>query len=122
MALGLNDLSTVLDELYDIRDKWYFLGLQLKVAPEKLESLTSHDQDSCFCQVLVDWLKSGVATWLALCEALSHKTVGHNETAIKLQTKYSAGKIDIIMISYNLQNNSFTKSRVLAVHLTLGSN
>ena len=93
MVLGLNDLLTVLDELYDIRDKWYFLGLQLKVPTEKLESLTSHDQDSCFRQVLVDWLKSGTATWLALCQALRHRTVGQDETAIKLQTKYSAGKV-----------------------------
>ena len=93
MVLGLNDLPTVLDELYDIRDKWYNLGLRLNVSTEKLESLTSHDQDSCFRQVLVNWLKSGKATWLALCQALSHRTVGQEELARKLQTKYLAGKI-----------------------------
>ena len=97
MVLGLNDLPTVLDELYDIRDKWYNLGLRLDVPTKKLESiLTSHDLDNCFRQVLVLWLKSGKATWSALCQALGHRTVGQVELAATLQAKYLTG---IIIIS-----------------------
>lgn len=98
MALGVNDLPKVLDELYDIRDKWYNLGLRLNVPTEKLESLTSHDQDSCFRQVLVDWLKSGKATWWTLCEALSHRTVGQEGLAKLLQAKYPTGKLLMITL------------------------
>ena len=92
MVLGLNDLPTVLDELYDIRDKWYNVGLRLDVPTEKLESiLISHDRDNCFRQVLVLWLKSGKATWLGLCQALRHRTVGRVKLAATLQTKYHTG-------------------------------
>ena len=91
MVLELNDLKKVRDELHDIRAKWYDIGLSLDVPAEILETITSDDQNTCLRQVLVTWLKSGKATWLALCQALRHRTVGQVELAATLQAKYLTG-------------------------------
>ena len=97
MVLGVNDLLKVLDELYDVREKWYDIGLRLEVPIETLENIKATmadhgDHNSCLREVLLFWLKSGNATWLPLCEALRHRTIGQASLADTLQAKYLTGK------------------------------
>ena len=45
MVLGVNDLPKVLDELYDVRKKWYDIGLRLNVPVKTLEKITAIDDN-----------------------------------------------------------------------------
>ena len=92
MVLGVNDLVKVLDELYDVRAKWYDIGLRLNLPAETLEKKRGPDDNSCLREVLIIWLQSGEATWLELCQALCHRTIGQESLADALQAKYHTGK------------------------------
>ena len=94
MVLGVNDLVEVLDELYNVRAKWYDIGLRLTVPVEELEKIKAkdHDDNSCLRQALIIWLRSGKATWLDLCQALHHRTIGQEKLADSLRAKYHTGK------------------------------
>ena len=94
MSLIFNDLAVVLDELHDVRKMWYEIGLRLQVSVEDLETISSEhksDQHS-LRRVILLWLKSGTATWAALCEALSNRTVGEVTLAGKLRERYCKGR------------------------------
>ena len=92
MVLGVNDLVKVLDELYDVRAKWYDIGLRLNVTAETLEKIKAPDDNSYLRQVLIIWLRSGKATWLDLCRALRHRTIDQGRLADSLQAKYHTGR------------------------------
>ena len=96
MVLEVNHLRKVLDELYSIRSKWYNIGLRLDVPAEMLEKIAAdteaNDHHSCLRKVIVDWLKTGKATWLALCQALRHCTIDRAKLADTIQAKYHIGK------------------------------
>ena len=90
MSLVLNDLAVVLDELHDVRKMWYEIGLRLQLPVEDLETISSehkNDQHSLRRVVLL-WLKSGNATWIKLCDALSNRMVGEMTMADKLRERY----------------------------------
>ena len=90
MSLVLNDLAVVLDELHDARKVWYEIGLRLQLPVEDLETISSEhksDQHS-LRRVILLWLKSGIATWAKLCEALTNRTVGEMTLADKLRERY----------------------------------
>ncbi|MCG8625590.1 MAG: hypothetical protein MJE68_26770 [Proteobacteria bacterium] len=93
MVLKVNDLVKVLDELYDVRDRWYDIGLRLNVPAETLEEIRAPNDNSCLRQVLVIWLKSGKATWTDLCQVLRHRTIDKGELADSLLAKYQTGSI-----------------------------
>ena len=91
MSLSLNDLPLVLEELHDVRKKWYEIGLQLSVPVEDLESVLSehkNDQNFCLCRVLITWLKSGRANWPTMCSVLTNRTIGEKVLAGELRKKY----------------------------------
>ena len=94
MLLGVNDLTQVLDELYDVRTKWYDIGLRLNVPAKELEEIKfdAPDDNTCLRQVLIIWLRSGKATWLDLCQALRHRTIDQGNLADALLAKYHTGK------------------------------
>ena len=91
MSLSLNDLPLVLDELYDVRKKWYEIGLQLSVPVQDLESILSehkNEQNVCLRLVLIIWLKSGKANWSTMCSVLTNCTIGEKVLADELRKKY----------------------------------
>ena len=98
MVLGVNDLVTVLDELYDVRARWYDIGLRLNVPAETLEKIKAPDDNSCLRQVLIIWLRSGKATWTNLCQALRHRTIEQRKLADSLLAKYHSGTYSILYI------------------------
>ena len=71
--LIVDDLGIVLMELYPVRDKWYNIGLQLRVPVvdlQRIESEYKNDHSTCLRQMLIKWLELGRANWKSLCEAL----------------------------------------------------
>ena len=89
--LGLNDLALVFEKVYDVRSQWYDLGIVLFLPIKVLEVISREyrgDPRSCLRDVLIEWLKSGNATWTALCEALSSPIIGMQGLSLQLEEKY----------------------------------
>ena len=86
------DIKTILEELAtEASSKWYHIGIQLDVPPDELNSMRQQngsDDKAKLCSVLLPWLKSGKATWEALCAALKSGTVGDRSLAEKLKKDY----------------------------------
>lgn len=86
------DIKQVLEALAsEVSSKWYPFGIQLEVSVDKLDYLrkqNTSDNLASFCLVLVEWIKSGQATWEALCVALASETIGERALAEKLKTDY----------------------------------
>ena len=83
--LNLSDLGAVLTELYSIRDKWYNIGLQLKVPVTELQRIESehkNDHTTCLRLMLTKWLESGCASWRSLCDALRSPIVLGDDAAL----------------------------------------
>lgn len=79
-ALSKKDLASIQNYLASIKHKWEDIGVQLKLDPEYLESLSnkqnSTDSNNMRKMVLA-WLtgKDQVATWKMLCQALRSPAV-----------------------------------------------
>ena len=90
--LKLDDLNTVLEELYEARTKWYFVGLKLKVPVDTLDSIKtqSDDPNECLLQALKHWLKmvDPKPTWQALVDALRGRLVEEHQLANSIEEKY----------------------------------
>ena len=79
MRLETEDLSTVHEELYDARSKWYDLGMKLGVKVAVLDRIRQQFSNSsdCLREVLQHWLQSSPCpTWERVCAALRSCTVG----------------------------------------------
>ena len=87
----MDDLGQVLEELQDVRDQWYRLGLQLKVRPETLDTIREQFSDSThrLLEVLRVWLiTNGNASWKTLTDAVRSRSVGASQLAANLEAKY----------------------------------
>ena len=88
MALSEDDLFYILDQLWDARPKWRFIGLGLKISRSDLDVIDhgNSDDDSKFESMLVKWLRNGRdCTWDALCRVLSSRPVGCTRLADQLR-------------------------------------
>ena len=57
--LTSDDLATLVNELYVVRDKWYYLGVQLKVQIHDLDAFQTqynNNPDKCLLKMLSHWL------------------------------------------------------------------
>ena len=91
MRLALKDLSTVHEELYDARFKWYNLGLKLGVEVAMLDKIKQEfsNASDCLREVLQHWLQSSPCpTWEEVCAALRSCTVGGHRLAQQLEGTY----------------------------------
>ena len=85
-----NDLARVYDAAWEARPKWYDLGLELRITPDTLQTiqLNQHaDINSCFREMLNEWLRGGHASWSKLADALRAKSVGMEYLAEQLHPK-----------------------------------
>ena len=74
-----------------VRDRWYNLGLQLKVRPGTLDRIRVQFSDSR--ERLLEMLKAWLTTidntsWKALTDALKSQSVGGYQIADYLESKY----------------------------------
>ena len=88
----MDDLGTVLQETYEARNKWYDIGLGLKVSVATLDGIKSQSDDpkDCLRETLKPWLKGTdpKPTWRALVEALKSCIVEEHQLAKRLEAKY----------------------------------
>ena len=90
--LSINDLSVVMEELNDVRAKWYNIGLQLHVSVGTLDAIKEQydDLSHCLREALKTWLKTSPSapTWSNIVDALRSSTVGEVRLAADLEHKY----------------------------------
>ena len=88
----MNDLCYVLDELLDVRHKWFNLGLMLQLNVGTLECVRNQypDSSSALREMLLSWLKKvdPPPTWEGLACALESRTVGEPRLAEQLRTNH----------------------------------
>ena len=85
----LNDVAEV------IPARWRSVGIQLKLSPQKLDSIISengHSNKYCFEQVFKEWRKKDPQSysWTELIEALEKPAVAENDLANKLRNKHAS--------------------------------
>ena len=73
--LGPDDLRDVLNAIYIVRSKWYFIGLELKIPYQTLDVIEAEHPKNvadCFTKMLQKWLSSAYSptTWSSLVQAL----------------------------------------------------
>ena len=81
----MNDLGLVLKEIHPVREKWYYIGLQLLVPVTQLQRIEAEhkgDHTTCLRHMLVKWLNSGHANWSSLCDALQSPIVLGKDAAL----------------------------------------
>jgi hypothetical protein len=81
------DLVTVRDFLFDVRLKWYDIGMELMVKEGELDIIQSRNKDDfevCLREMLKVRLKSfrnGPLTWKNIAEALEKKAISELQLA-----------------------------------------
>ena len=96
--LTLDDFGQVLEELHDVREEWYFLGLQLKLRPETLDTIKAQFSDSTrlLLEMLKTWLTdSDNTSWKTLTNALRRRSVGERGLADHLVSKYKVEETEV---------------------------
>ena len=89
--LTLDDLGQVMEEVLDVSAQWYHLGLQLKVRTGTLDNIQTQftDPKRQLLEMLKTWLTiSDNTSWKTLTDALRSRSVGANQLAGVLETKY----------------------------------
>ena len=84
--LAPSDLVTVKRFLYDVRRKWYNIGLELGVEHDKLDIIQDKngtDYDACLREMLKIWLKfyPNKPTWGQVADALMERAIDEKELA-----------------------------------------
>ena len=90
--LSVDDLPVVMEELNDIRAKWYDIGLQLRISVGTLNAIKKdcNSTSDCLRETLTTWLKTcpSLPTWSNIVDALRSSTVGEVRLAADLEQKY----------------------------------
>ena len=87
--LSIDDLQKVQDSTWDVRAKWFNIGLALGISAGTLDAVKKTHQsdcDDCYTSVMKIWLR-GVdphPTWAALSDALKSTSVGCGHLAEQL--------------------------------------
>ena len=89
-CLSLGDLKVVLKEVFEVRAKWWTLGLELYLTTDTLDDIQQRysEPEDQLERVLIKWLKRGSATWQQLVVALSSDFLDESRFAEKLKEKY----------------------------------
>ena len=91
MELQVEDISTVIEEIFDVRAKCYDIGIVLKLSMGTLDSIMkqySNPSDQ-LREVVKAWLRTATQrTWQTLAEALKSRMVGEQRLASDIETKY----------------------------------
>ena len=99
------DLSTVRNEIHDIRTKWLDIGVELKVKISTLKSIETRyvDPKDRLREVISEWLKANdYPTWQSLVDALRTRVIDEPKLAAELEAKYCS-------CSTESKGNSFDK-------------
>ena len=91
--LGPDDLVDVLNAIHTAREKWFQIGLQLKITFQTLSVIRRERHDKateCLTEMLQMWLNSvsPPPTWSGLVQALSSALVAEQRLAKDIRAKY----------------------------------
>lgn len=91
----LNDLKIIRQELDNVKEKWFDIGMELnQISPAQLRKIAeTHKQDysNCLNLMLIEWLERGEANWKVLCDALRSTTVKEYALSKQLHEKHCTG-------------------------------
>ena len=85
----MDDPSDVYTKFYGARDKWFEIGMALKIDYTTLKSIEReqlNNQSKCLREMLAHCVQSGSSlTWTDLCGCLRHRTVERNDLANEIE-------------------------------------
>ena len=92
-TLSTDDLATLQNALYEVRDEWFTLGVHLKVETHDLRAIRaqcSNNLGECLLEMLSCWLTNTIPTptWQTLLDALCCTAVGKPQVADKIRKEY----------------------------------
>ena len=103
--LSVDDLPVVMEELNDIRAKWYDIGLQLRMSVGTLDAIKEQydDPSHCLRETLKTWLKTcpSLPTWKNIVYALRSSTIGEVRLTIDLEQKYCSTQDSSVATTYH---------------------
>ena len=82
-------LKYLLEDTFDVRAKWYFIGLCLNLPSSTLDAMKG-DINENYTEILKQWLKTGEASMKKFIEALESHTVEERARASRLRQKYAS--------------------------------
>ena len=85
-------MTYLLEDTFDARNKWLFIGLHLGLTDTMLSTIQSNNPSSeelQYTKMLSQWIEGGSATVEKLINALEAKTVQLNGMANRLREKYA---------------------------------
>ena len=92
-TLSTDDLATLQNALFEVRDKWYHLGVQLKVPISDLKAIRTqylNNPDDCLLEMLSCWLSNTTPspTWQTVVDALCCAAIGRQQVADNIRRQY----------------------------------
>ena len=93
-TLTLDDLSTVVNELHEVRAKWYHLGVELNMRPSDLDPIQIqclNNPDDCLLKLLSVWLTRtdpSPPSWERVADALSSPAIDRPTLAERIRRTY----------------------------------
>ena len=92
MPLNIDDLRELQERLFGVSNKWYDIGLQLRLNADTLDNIegNSGSTQHCLREMLKKWLRkvNPYPTWKAVVDALKSVVVGEETLAQQLEDKY----------------------------------
>ena len=75
--LTIDNLKDVREAVFDGRNSWYDIGVELDVSPETLDNIKTqfHDNADCLREMLKVWLKGLDCNWKVIVAALKSKAL-----------------------------------------------
>ena len=103
--LTSDDLAILVNELYEVRDKWYHLGVQLKVLVHDLKAIRTqynNNPDNCLIEMLSHWLTMTPPppTWQRVVDALNSPAIGKPNIAERIQKVHCTEDVGMFIRVY----------------------
>ena len=76
--LTIDSLKDVREALFDVRNSWYDIGVELDVSPATLDNIKTQFHDNaghCLREMLKVWLKGVDCSWKVIVAALKSKAL-----------------------------------------------
>ena len=87
---GVREVSVedLLNELNEVTDKWFDLGIHLEIPDYKLKEIHQENEDvkDCMIEMILVWKQLCIPTWKAMVAALAE--IDMRSLAIKIASKY----------------------------------
>ena len=92
-TLNPNDIATLVNELHEVKAKWYDLGVQLRMKIHDLDAIEIEclkNCDRCLIKMLSSWLSQTdhSPTWQIVVDALSSPAIGNQNAANRIHQVY----------------------------------